>query len=458
MGKWGITVLCAAVVAALVAAAVLAADVSQGLGVAATAAVLGLLWLAYPRGDADLPRRYVLFLAAFAFSSVLPTSVGLPLQILALVGAFAEWLFSSPPERRGNGVVLLSALFVGFWALLIFHPNVPDVSTGILGFRKTALAVAGVVFGCAISERHRAPMERLVIKLVTLVLGLSIVGHLWLPAINAFSPKNDADIYTGLYGGEARLQGLFAGPFHAAIAGVFLVGWALVRWRSSRILPKVVLIVGAAGMYLTLVRTAYIAVGLVVAALVILATSFTSFLKRASLVVGLGMFALMFVEAFGGGKILTVIASIGNFATDGRFLNRLPEYEYGMKMFAESPLFGMGAGSAGDTLGQAFGANLHVTPHNLLLKILVEGGAVGIILWLLLLWAIWTSIDTRTGSGALAVVSILGLFGLGLTGSAIEALPVTYLIFMVAGLGVQPKPLDAPPEPRMTKKFALALR
>lgn len=447
MGKWGITVLCAAMTVALVSTAVVAANNNNtALATGIAAAVLGVFWLAYPRGDSAIPRRYVVFLGAFAFSSILPQSVGLPLQIVALVGAFLEWLCTPPAERRGNGVVLAAGLFVGFWALLIFHPNVPDVSTGLLGFRKTALAVAGVVFGCAIREHLRVPVERLVVKLVTAVLGLSIVGHLWIPAINQLSPKNDADMYTGLYGGEARLQGLFAGPFHAAIAGVFLIGWAFVRWRSSAILPKVALVVGGLGMYLTLVRTAYIAIALVLAALVILASSFGSFLKRLSIMAGLGLVALMFLEAFGGGKVLTVIESIGDFATDGRFLNRLPEYAYGLEMFAGSPLYGMGAGSAGDTLGQAFGANLHVTPHNLLLKILVEGGAIGMILWILLLWAIWKSVDTKTDAGSLAIVSLLGMFGLGITGSAIEALPVTYLIFMVVGLGVSHRAKSAPAE------------
>ena len=281
------------------------------------------------------------------------------------------------------------------------------------------------------------PVERLVIKLVASVLGLSVVGHLWLPAINALSPKNDADVYTGLYGGEVRLQGLFAGPFHAALAGVFLIGWALVRWRSSSILPKVALVVGAVGMYLTLVRTSYIAVAMIVAALVVFASSFTSFLKRAAIVGSLGLLALLFAEALGGEKVFKIIESIGDFSTDGRFLNRLPEYERGLSMFSGSPLFGLGAGSAGDTLGPAFAAHLHVTPHNLLLKILVEGGLIGMLLWVLLIVAIWKGVDTKTRTGQLAVVSILGIFGLGITGSAIEALPVTYLVFMVAGLGVQ---------------------
>jgi len=449
------TAAAVAVMAALVAVVVLVSNREPMLGVGVVAALFGVLWLLWPRREGGLPRRYVAFLAAFAFSSVLPQSVGLPLQILALIGAFLEWLLTPAAERRGNGVVLAAGLFIGFWALLIFHPNVPDISTGLLGFRKTALAVAGVVFGCAIREHLRVPVERLVIKLVTAVLGLSIVGHLWLPAINELSPKNDADMYTGLYGGEVRMQGLFAGPFHAAIAGVFLIGWALARWRSTRVLPKVVLIVGGVGMYLTLVRTAYIAVALVVAALVILASSFSVFLKRAGIVAGLGLLALMFAEAFGGGKVLSVIASIGNFATDGRFLNRLPEYELGFSMFSTSPLFGMGAGSAGDTLGQAFGANPHVTPHNLLLKILVEGGAIGMILWLLVIFAIWRSLDTRSRPGSLAVVSVLGMFGLGLTGSAIEALPVTYLIFMIAGLGVTQKK-GALPAPKNGKR-ALSL-
>lgn len=445
MGKWGIIALCATSTVLLVSAAVVVTNNNTALAAGIVAAILAAFWLAHPRGDAGIPRRYVVFLSAFAFSSILPQSIGLPLQIIALVGAFLEWFCTPATERRGNGVVTAAGLFIGFWALLIFHPNVPDISTGLLGFRKTALAIAGVVFGCAIREHLRVPVERLVVKLVTAVLGLSIVGHLWIPAINQLSPKNDADTYTGLYSGEARMQGLFAGPFHAAIAGVFLIGWAFVRWRSSRVMPKVVLIVGGLGMYLTLVRTAYIAAAMVILALVVLAISFRSFMKRAALIGGLGLLALMVAKAVGGGKVLTIVASIGDFATDGRFLNRLPEYAHGFSMFSDSPWVGMGAGSAGDTLGQAFGANPHVTPHNLLLKILVEGGVIGMILWLLVIMALWTSLPVRSPEGQLAVVSILGLFGLGLTGSAIEALPVTYLIFMVAGLGVSQRKKGAPP-------------
>jgi O-antigen ligase len=315
---------------------------------------------------------------------------------------------------------------------------------GLLGFRKTALAVAGLVYGCAMVERHRWAAERFIILALTAAIGVSIVAHQWFPSIEQMVTSRDAaDVYTGLYDGEARLQGVFAGPFHAAACGVLLVGWALVRWRSSFWLPKAALVLGALGTYLTMVRTAFVAIGLVVLLLVFLSTSFGKFMKRALLVAALGCTGLFFAMA-SDAPVLDLIGSIADFSTDSRFLNRLPGYDDGMQMFSDSPIWGWGAGSAGDTLGPLMDPGLHVTPHNLLLKIAVEGGLIGLILWSGLIIAVWRAVKPRTPSGRMAIAALGGLFGMGLTGSAIETLPVSYLLFALVGLAVAPVTASPP--------------
>ena len=116
MEKWGIVTGTIAVTVMVVAVIVSATSQQPLYGIGLTATVLGLIWLFMPRREDAIPRRYIVFLAVFAFSAVLPQSVGLPLQIVALVGAFLEWLVVPAAERRGNGVVLIAGLFVGFWA------------------------------------------------------------------------------------------------------------------------------------------------------------------------------------------------------------------------------------------------------------------------------------------------------------------------------------------------------
>lgn len=110
-------------------------------------------------------------------------------------------------------------------------------------------------------------------------------------------------------------------------------------------------------------------------------------------------------------------------------------------MFRESPIVGMGAGSAGDTLGRAFQAGQHVTPHSMFLKVLVEGGILGALAWAGLAITILRRTDWLSPPGRLSLVALCALVGLGLTGSAIDTLPVSFIVFFFAGLAVDSSPV-----------------
>src|SRR5690349_7429712 len=94
----------------------LTAVLFPALAVALTPAVL--LWpaptlgalalgicLAIPRGPDRAPRRIVLLLAAFTFSAFAPGSLGLLIQLAALVMAMFEYLLVPRDQRRGRAVV-----------------------------------------------------------------------------------------------------------------------------------------------------------------------------------------------------------------------------------------------------------------------------------------------------------------------------------------------------------------
>lgn len=70
------------------------------------------------------------------------------------------------------------------------------------------------------------------------------------------------------------------------------------------------------------------------------------------------------------------------------------------------------------------------------MKFAVEGGLIGLGLVLFLAVAVLRRLTLKTAQGQVAVVSAVGLLAMGLTGSAIDTLPISYLAFLLVGLGV----------------------
>lgn len=413
--------------------------------------VICILWLLNNTGT---PKRIAFFIVAFSISPVLPYRISLLLQVAGLSVVFIEWLWSGALTRRGKYVVPLVAAVIAYWAALVFHLNVPDLDTGIQGLRKSVLAIGGLVLGCAIQPKHREATEILIIKVLIIGLSTSLVAYFWLPGIEQLVSRQ-ADQYTAQISGTERLQGIYPGPFHAALASLVLTIWSTYRWNLNRKLALVAMIVGVTALYFTYVRTAYVALALAVMVGLVLSRS----LPKISRIFALTFIAVvpmtLLVEA-GTLKIFDVAASIFNFGEDGRFQNRLPEYKEGMNLFADSPLIGWGAGSAGDTLGDEFLGHSHISPHNVALKMAVEGGTIGVVLWLLLMLAVLTRLNTRTTRGKMAVALLVALLGLGLTTSSIEAVPPAYLLFVLVGLAVSNGAESGPAESRPPRDHSTA--
>lgn len=394
-----------------------------------------VIWLvSKPKVDA-LPRYLVVFVIALTYATIMPAAVNLLVQLGALAGAYALWLMTPQDARRGKSVVGWVTAIIVVWAVLAFHPNVPTLSTGMLGFRKTVLAFAGIVLGCAVASSMIGRFERLVIGSLASALAVSIFGFYFVPDIEQLVSRSAGE-YTSLYAGQARLQGIFSGPFHVSAGGVLLICWVIVRWKEHRVLAALYAVIGMVSVYLSLVRSAYVALAIVVLVAVLFSPAAQTMFRRAAIVVvgGAGIYAL---SVFTQSNLFATAQSISDFSTDGRFLNRLPGYERGLALVGDSPLYGWGSGSAGDTMGAAFDqVGAHVTPHNILLKFAVEGGFIGLLLIVALFVALWRRMPVTSSQARLGVLAGVSLLGFGISLSAIETLPVSYFVMVMIGLGV----------------------
>ncbi|MDH3009321.1 O-antigen ligase family protein [Gordonia alkanivorans] len=309
---------------------------------------------------------------------------------------------------------------------------------GFQGVRKSVLAVGAIAWGCAVARQNRDYVECFCVAVLSVAMFISVIFWFLFPNIS-LSGGSSADMYTSLFEGHRRLTGFFAGPFHVALGALVLLTWAMVR--SAR-WPCASFVVGAIGIvagYLSLVRTFYPALALVCVVFLLVSPTLIHAARRlavfgAALSVGL-LLSVLFDTT---GRLWWVVGSLAGASEDSRFLNRIPGYWRSIELFEQSPVVGWGPGSAGDTLGAIFSSSSeHVTAHNIVLKICVEAGLAGLAAWVFLLVAILVSLRGSGARMALALCLLVALFGLGLTGSAIEALPISFFLFLIVGLSCE---------------------
>jgi hypothetical protein len=417
----------AVLVVAIAVGAALYLEVDVAL-VIALAALLALLVVPWP---SLAPRWLCLFLAVYSCTTLLPGTLSIAVQLSLVAVTYVVWWRS---ERRGSTVVFVVTLIAALWMVLLANPNVPDLSTGFLGVRKTTFALVGIVLGCAVPALKRRAVERFVVALLDVVLVVSLVVHFWFPDVEAGISRG-ADVYTGEFGGAARLQGILPGPFHVAIAAAFVVLWGLLRFRRDKPLAVLSLCVGSVGLSEAAVRTGWVAVVAGLLVLVVIAPTLSSRIRRGATIAGIVLVLVCAAPVIGVGN--ESLRSLTAGTSDSRFQSRLPTYAEGWRDFERSPIWGWGPGAAGDTLEDRFGSNrVFVTPHSLALKVLVEGGLLGALLWLALGVQLCRRIRFSAQQGAVAAVALTTMGIFALTGSMIEALPVTFLLALLVGMAV----------------------
>jgi O-antigen ligase len=365
-----------------------------------------------------------------------PNAAALAVVFVAAIQA----LVNKPADGRGNVALLtLAAIIVSIAALEILNPNVPSLTVGLVGFRKTATFVLGVMIGLG-WRGSRLQALRLTWWCLFVSASVSLVVHLALPAVEQSITRN-AEKYTAMLSGETRMQGLLAGPFHVSMLGVFLFLAALappviVRQRLIRVAAA---FVGLACVYFAEVRTGLVALAIGVLAMMLIGGEAERRLKRLMVFLGLSILALIYITPLTdyARRFTAFRLLLDEGLADPRFLHRVKRWTESLDMIDRSPYIGFGSGSAGDTMERYFIGGEHVTAHNTFLKFAVEGGVIQGLLFaslcIALAFAVRPSRD-RTRFGTAAIVSFLVF---AVVGAAQEALPVAFGLAVILGLCVQ---------------------
>ena len=408
------------------------------LGLSATAACLALLVLPLVRSG-FVTWIAVCLLTLSVADAALPNVARLALSAsLVLVAALAlSELPSRGPSATGRAQVLSLCVFF-WWMLESANSNVPDLAVGVAGLRKSIFLFVGLWLGIVLARRLGS---RAVLTLMTWLLAGSLVVALFVhnvaPGVEQGIVRS-AGAATGNFGGVYRLAGIFAGPFHAALASAALVVIAVadfVSGKRARLPTTVLLAVGSLALLQTDVRSGF--VGLAAAVLYVLVLNPRRGERRVlRTLTSAGGFVLGALVAF---RLSSAVGSLATTSSDVRFQGRFDIYAEGLRLMRDRPLLGYGSGSAGDTLNEEFFGRVHITAHDMLLKYAIEGGVIGLVLVCALLVSIWLGLHKAGTREALVARGLLVLLlVMGVTGSVVEALPVSFWLPVVMGACLVP--------------------
>lgn len=185
-------------------------------------------------------------------------------------------------------------------------------------------------------------------------------------------------------------------------AGLFLVGTILLFWLADHtsgiakaVLYSVVLL-PVTGIFFTGNRSSIIGLGFAIIAYTLFSRRVNQKVWNIVIVSAILAGAFYFVTLFTPALAERSLDFAGESAitTDNEVRMRL--LDYGLRVFAEHPLLGVGFGNGPDALARYAGDSLSV--HNLFLGVAIETGIVGIVIFLFMyylvlkdLYAIWSS-------------------------------------------------------------------
>jgi len=393
------------------------------------------------------PGAFIILFNGFAFASGTKVeAVCFALTLIMAIYLTARSVISGQLTLRTSAIIVLAWIFIIVWFILMFVPNVPSIGDGVLGFRKSCGATFGLIIGvCWPRESEKATVVRFIWKYLIVLVVICIGVHEFDQSFEQHLYRT-ANIYTGLFNGKPRLQGIFAGPFHVSLASAFLIVAAIVVWFGpknhpmDRLLAIISASVGVVGLVLAEVRTGYLALGLGFLTLLFFRQNDFSRRRAIRFATTLGFLVVLLLIIRPGifTQIDPAAASLSGLSSNSRALGRLATWAAAGHLIAASPIIGWGTGSAGDTLSNTFIAagSQGVTPHNVLLKYAVEGGIPGLVLVVALCITTLKTLSARTRKFSVVAFALLFLFCM--FGDEIEALPVSLYVLAIIGLEVDP--------------------
>lgn len=352
-------------------------------------------------------------------------------------------------------------LFLLWAGLQMFNSNVPSLQAGVEGLRK--FAFASILFYVG---RHFLRVRDVVLlqkALVIISVFIALYGlkqFFFMSAIDyRMIELASASRTTYLMGGWVRPFSTLPGPFHL---GLYLVIVSLLLFAqlmlkhgrfSTRLFISFLLLLQVTVLFFT--RTKGNWAGLAVGIVMLLIVQTQRPLKLLLQIIGLGLAAILFIiiilfvaPSSTTGVLDDAIFAITNPWEAPTFLYRVQLWEeIIVPALRENPLLGYGTSSAGEGLFNLYQEtnSRHFPSHNLYLKVFLELGIIGLLLFFVLIggslvkgWKAVRKQDATSPAILLTlrwgIATVVAFLAAGLVIPTLDAYPGNYYFWLLLGL------------------------
>lgn len=332
----------------------------------------------------------------------------------------------------------------------IFHTNINNRLYSIIEYRKSYFQMLILLVFLLYLDQTNLDISKW-LKYIG-YLGMPIVLYgikqflFWGKIDDIFAGMNDADFWTLHYGGHVRSISIFSGPFQYGMFCILIFAIFFYLFLEERKKRYFCLSLFAAfGCYCSITRTNLVC--LIVAAIIFLGEFYIHdyrknaitikmmFIVLAALVIGLAIIGVIPILS-GDNMLGRMLGSILNSTSDTRFTQRFITWKDAITYIVANPIWGWGMGSAGDTLSKYNISNVYVTSHSMYLKVIMETGIIGGLLYIILpVWTLFATrrkLDYRLRGLSYSIIACVLINGM--VGSTISTFPSITLFWILLAL------------------------
>ncbi|MBX0330765.1 O-antigen ligase family protein [Oscillochloris sp. ZM17-4] len=389
------------------------------------------------------------------------------LGILAALAIYMAGQITRGRQRVG-WVDLLHVLFLGLAFFQMFNPNVPSLQAGVEGFRKFAyMSIALYAGRYTFTDTMARRFEWLLIILSVPIAAYGIKQFLMPSSLDyRLIDLSTASEVTYLMGGRLRPFATLPGPFHL---GLYLVVAGLITFRmmlTTRLWSirfwALGMALGVQMITLFLTRTKgnwvgmAVGVGVIILFQIALSPNLRQKLRRlmvGTAIASVAVVALLAVALSGRIPVLTdALGAVLDPLNAPTFIYRLQIWrDELLPALVQHPLIGYGTSSAGEGLSVYYegATSFFVASHNLFLKVQIELGAFGLLIFLAIIGlCLRRGLSSlryyaRTSPGRLqttqwAIAVACAFLVSGLVTPVLDAYPANYYFWLLLGLMTRP--------------------
>ncbi len=401
---------------------------------------------------------FVSIVKAFTGIRYAPITLDLALFVLVAAASLTYWVFGRRPFQALD-ILIIAFLSLAF--LQIFNPNVPSIFVGLEGFRLLAFQCLGY-FAAILLVKTKEDIKAVmtVILIASTIVALYAIKQYFWPSWwdLRIIDMTTASAATFTSSGRMRAFSTLPSAAHLSMLLVLsvLISLFFIIQGIKRRICIFFLFPLLFSFSLTIVRAGWVALGVGLATSVFFAIRQrrrkTAFMVVLASVIAVMLIFRLLPSLREMSEIYTALTSLRHVTQEYHWQGRVISWRrYLLPSVILNPL-GYGTGAAADNLHHAFTGYRTFTSHSTYLKIALELGVLGLLLFIAISWKIiriglstFSKIQDDFLRGT--TVTILSFFAAflvgGIVGPFTDTYPTNLYLWFLLGLLTKIKNIDA---------------